>query len=60
MFATADCAAETDSLISEFLDILGWSHAKTGSKAQPFSEVFSVLGDADRSEQAVGRKCHLE
>ena len=44
MFATADCAAETDSLISEFLDILGWSHAKTGSKAQPFSEVFSVLG----------------
>ena len=44
MFATADCAAETDSLISEFLDILGWNHAKTGSKAQPFSEVFSVLG----------------
>ena len=44
MFATAECAAETDSLISEFMDILGWNHAKTGSKAQPFSDVFSVLG----------------
>ena len=44
MFDTAECAAETDSLISEFMDLLGWNHAKTGSKAQPFSEVFSVLG----------------
>ena len=44
MFSTTDCATATDAIISEFLDLLGWSHAKTGSKAHPFSDVFSVLG----------------
>ena len=44
MFSTTDCATATDAIISEFLDLLGWNHAKTGSKAHPFSDVFSVLG----------------
>ncbi|CAE7749643.1 unnamed protein product, partial [Symbiodinium microadriaticum] len=44
MYSTEGTAEQTDLIVSEFLDILGWSHAKTGTKAQPFSDVFSVLG----------------
>ncbi|CAE7830851.1 unnamed protein product [Symbiodinium sp. CCMP2592] len=44
MFSTSLSSSDTDGIISEFLDILGWGHAKTGSKSHPFAEVFSVLG----------------
>ncbi|CAE7725562.1 unnamed protein product [Symbiodinium sp. CCMP2592] len=44
MFSTSLASSDTDGIISEFLDILGWGHAKTGSKSHPFAEVFSVLG----------------
>ncbi|CAE7664556.1 unnamed protein product [Symbiodinium sp. CCMP2592] len=44
MFSTSLASSDTDGIISEFLDLLGWSHAKTGSKSHPFAEVFSVLG----------------
>ena len=44
MYATEGTAEQTDLISSEFLDILGWAHAKTGTKAQPSNDVFSVLG----------------
>ena len=31
---------------SELLDMLGWKHAKTGTKSAPFGEKFNVLGCA--------------
>ncbi|CAE7467862.1 unnamed protein product, partial [Symbiodinium necroappetens] len=55
MYATEGTAEQTDLIISEFLDILGWAHAKTGTKAQPFNDVFSVLGmQIDLSRMADG------
>ncbi|CAE7362763.1 exgA [Symbiodinium sp. KB8] len=33
-----------DADVSEFLSILGWSHAITGKKGQPFMPKFDVLG----------------
>ena len=33
-----------DGMVTEFLHLLGWRHATTGSKGKAFSEVFTVLG----------------
>lgn len=44
MFAPEKAAAETDSLVSDFLDLLGWRHDRTGPKGKPFSPSFDVLG----------------
>ena len=33
-----------DSQVSEFLSLLGWDHATSGSKGLPFDSVFTVLG----------------
>ena len=37
-------ADQADADVSEFLSILGWSHAVTGKKGQPFMPKFDVLG----------------
>ncbi|CAE7608013.1 unnamed protein product, partial [Symbiodinium natans] len=39
--ATAESA---DSVVSDFLDCLGWRHAKTGVKGRAFAPSFDVLG----------------
>ena len=44
LFSPTAGAAEADRVVSEFLDALGWRHAKTGHKGRPFSEEFEVLG----------------
>lgn len=39
------CLSEdADSAASQLLDLLGWKHAKTGTKAAPFQSRFNVLG----------------
>ena len=37
-------AEDADAAASQLLDLLGWRHAKTGSKAFPFKQAFQVLG----------------
>ena len=37
-------ADQADADVSEFLSILGWGHALTGKKGQPFMPQFDVLG----------------
>ena len=37
MFQPESLAADGDEAASQLLDLLGWRHAKTGSKAAPFS-----------------------
>ena len=37
-------ADQADADVSEFLSMLGWSHAITGKKGQPFMPKFDVLG----------------
>ena len=44
LFAPAESAADADACASELLDILGWRHARTGPKGQPFATKFQVLG----------------
>lgn len=44
MFQPSSLAEDADSAASQLLDLLGWRHAKTGSKALPFQSVFNVLG----------------
>ena len=44
MFAPESLAQDTDDSASRLLDLLGWRHAKTGTKAQPFRPQFQVLG----------------
>ena len=44
MFSPRSLAEETDWMVSEFLDLLGWRHDRTGPKGQPFSSSFDVLG----------------
>ena len=46
MFAPASSAQECDEAASQLLDLLGWRHAKSGSKALPFQSRFQVLGCA--------------
>lgn len=44
MFSPTELAEDADNSASELLDILGWRHARTGPKGQPFAESFNVLG----------------
>ena len=44
MFSLEKTAPETDALVSDFLDLLGWRHDRTGPKGKPFSPSFDVLG----------------
>jgi hypothetical protein len=44
MFAPEKAAPETDVLVSDFLDLLGWRHDRTGPKGKPFAPSFDVLG----------------
>ena len=44
MFAPESLAEDADAAASQLLDLLGWRHAKTGSKALPFKQSFQVLG----------------
>ena len=45
MFSPAALQAEdADAAASQLLDLLGWRHAKTGTKALPFNPSFQVLG----------------
>ena len=44
MFSPKGAAAETDTLASDFLDLLGWRHDHTGPKGKPFHSTFDVLG----------------
>ena len=37
-------AQETDTLVSDFLDLLGWHHDRTGPTGKPFAPSFDVLG----------------
>ena len=40
----AETAESADEGIAAILDLLGWKFARTGKKAEPFSDVFDVLG----------------
>ena len=40
----AASSENADECVSSFLDALGWLHAKTGTKGQPFAPGFTVLG----------------
>ena len=44
MFAPKKAAPETDALVSDFLDLLGWRHDRTGPKGKTFAPSFDVLG----------------
>ena len=44
MFQPCGLADNADEAASELLDLLGWKHAKTGTKAPPFQTCFNVLG----------------
>ena len=44
MFQPENLAENADHAASELLDLLGWKHAKTGTKASPFKVTFNVLG----------------
>ena len=41
---SAASSENADRNVSEFLDALGWQHAKTGIKGRPFAPEFEVLG----------------
>ena len=44
MFSPETQAGNADAAASQLFDLLGWRHAKTGSKALPFQQAFQVLG----------------
>ena len=44
MLSPKSLAEETDGMVSEFLDLLGWRHDRIGPKGQPFGCSFDVLG----------------
>ena len=44
MFSPEGLAEETDGVVSDFLDLLGWRHDRTGPKGKPFHNSFDVLG----------------
>eukprot|EP00435_Cladocopium_sp_Y103_P067368 s421_g29.t4 len=44
MFAPRDSAPAADETVSDFLDLLGWKHDRTGPKGRPFEFSFDVLG----------------
>ena len=44
LLCPAATAESADSVVSDFLDCLGWRHAKTGVKGRAFAPSFDVLG----------------
>eukprot|EP00439_Symbiodinium_sp_Y106_P066632 s2715_g10.t2 len=44
LFSPRSSAGALDGFVSDFLDCLGFGHAKTGSKGLPFQPSFNVLG----------------
>ena len=44
MFCLDEEKKEVDQLVSDFLSLLGWDHATSGSKGLAFDKVFTVLG----------------
>lgn len=44
MFQPSGLAENADAAASQLLDMLGWKHAKTGTKGMPFQSRFNVLG----------------
>ena len=44
LFCPEEIAPQVDSLVSEFMSLLGWDHNLTGEKGQPFRDTFDVLG----------------
>ena len=44
LFSPSSSACEADASASEFLSLLGWDHAQSGSKGLPFESSFAVLG----------------
>eukprot|EP00435_Cladocopium_sp_Y103_P026492 s3071_g6.t1 len=44
MFAPLQSASAADEVVSDFLDLLGWKHDRTGPKGKPFGFAFDVLG----------------
>ena len=44
MFCLESEGEEVDRVVSDFLGLLGWDHATSGSKGLAFSKVFTVLG----------------
>ena len=44
LFSPSESSEDADGVASDFLDLLGWRHARTGPKGLPFQEKFTVLG----------------
>ena len=44
MFCLENEGEEVDRVVSDFLGLLGWDHATSGSKGLAFDKVFTVLG----------------
>ena len=44
MFSPESSAHEADMLVSDFLDLLGWHHDRTGPTGKTFAPSFDVLG----------------
>lgn len=44
LFSPEELSENADASVSELLDILGWTHARTGPKGKPFEVSFQVLG----------------
>eukprot|EP00439_Symbiodinium_sp_Y106_P035094 s7797_g4.t1 len=44
MFCLESEGEEVDRVVSDFLGLLGWDHATSGSKGLAFNKVFTVLG----------------
>ena len=44
MFSPDSSAQETDTLVSDFLGLVGWRHDRSGPKGKPFASSFDVLG----------------
>ena len=60
MFQPESLAADGDGAASQLSDLLGWRHAKTGSKTAPFQPRFNVLGCTLDLSEIVGSNLTLE
>ena len=60
MFCQENSAESTDHLVSDFLDLLGWRHDRTGPKGKPFAPAFDVLGlTINLSRLGVGKELEV-
>ncbi|CAE7245192.1 unnamed protein product, partial [Symbiodinium sp. CCMP2456] len=44
IFTPCEGSKDADDMVSQFLSMLGWDHAKTGQKGKPCASSFDVLG----------------